>query len=236
MNLVKTAWNLSDKQEFSTYLQTFSKGKESCEFEKRILNTSLNCIAVPSKTVNFIVKEISKGNYLSFINLNCNSNWTEVAITGKLISKINDFSTLKRYLNAYLDSAESWATIDLLKFKVTPKNAENFLSLAKEYAVSNKPFVRRTAIIILFSFINLPCYDSEVFSLISSLKTGSEYYVNMAVAWLTCEYFIKRKSFAVKILTSNILNDFTQNKAISKCRDSFRVSKEDKTYLLNLKR
>ena len=58
----------------------------------------------------------------------------------------------------------------------------------------------------------------------------------MAVAWLTCEYFIQRKRFAVKILTSNILNDFTQNKAISKCRDSFRVSKEDKTYLLNLKR
>ena len=36
----------------------------------------------------------------------------------------------------------------------------------------------------------------------------------------------------LKYLENHKLNDFTINKTISKCRDSFRVSKEDKEFLL----
>ena len=236
MELIKNEWTVKDSVEFSNYLKSFSKGYEKGEWEKRILNTSLNCIAVPSNTVNDIVKKILKGNYLSFLNLNLNNNWTEVCINGKIICKIKDFNVMVKYLNNYLLTAESWATIDLLKFKVTSKNANDFLNLIKTYASSDKPFVRRTAIILSFSFINLPVYDNQIKRVIKSLKQETHYYVNMAIAWLTCEYFIKRKELALELLTENYLNDFTKNKAISKCVDSFRISNEDKNYLKLLKR
>ena len=39
-----------------------------------------------------------------------------------------------------------------------------------------------------------------------------------------------------KYLNKNKLNKFTINKAISKCRDSYRVTKEDKEMLLQYKK
>ena len=54
----------------------------------------------------------------------------------------------------------------------------------------------------------------------------------MAVAWLMCELMIKNRNQTLKYLEKHILNDFTINKTIGKCRDSYRVSKEDKEFLL----
>ena len=236
MNLIKNKWNENDFNNFKKYLLTFSKGEEKGKWEQNILNTTLPCIAVPSNVINNIVKQIYKGNYIDFINGFTPVNYSEVAIVGKLICKIPNFNLMVEYLNKYLESAECWATIDLLKFKVTPINAENFFNLAVNYSLSSKPFIRRACVIILFNFINLPNYNNNIYNLLKTFKNETEYYVNMAISWLTCEYFIKNRKFAIEILNSNILNDFTQNKAISKCRDSFRVSVDDKNYLLTFKR
>ena len=53
----------------------------------------------------------------------------------------------------------------------------------------------------------------------------------MMIAWLVCELMIKRRDETLKYLEHNNLNKFTVNKMISKCRDSFRVSDEDKEML-----
>ena len=63
-----------------------------------------------------------------------------------------------------------------------------------------------------------------------------EYYVNMCIAWFVAECFIKRRETTLKFLKTNKLNKFTINKAISKCRDSYRVSAEDKQMLLAFKK
>ena len=68
--------------------------------------------------------------------------------------------------------------------------------------------------------------------IIDTLNKEKEYYVNMAVAWLCCELMIKSRKEFLAYLKHHKLNDFTINKAISKCRDSFRVSQEDKEMLL----
>lgn len=235
MELIKQNWTCLDGKEFSKFLLSLSKGEAAAKREKNILNTSLPCIAVSSENVNDVAKQIYNGNYLSFLNLNLKNNYSEVAVSGKIICKITDFEILKKHLNNYLSTAECWATTDILKFKIK-NNEDNFLSLIKTYCKSPKTFVRRAAVIIAFNFINLPKYDDEILNVIKTLKNDTEYYVNMAVAWIVCEYFIKRRDLALKILTQNFLNDFTQNKAISKCNDSFRISSEDKKLLANYKR
>lgn len=57
----------------------------------------------------------------------------------------------------------------------------------------------------------------------------------MAEAWLICEIFTKYPENTIKYFENNNLNKFTINKAISKIRDSFRVSKEKKDYILKYK-
>lgn len=59
---------------------------------------------------------------------------------------------------------------------------------------------------------------------------------NMAEAWLICEMYIKFPRNTKEFLENNDLNKFTQNKAISKIHDSYRVSNEEKEILNNYRK
>ena len=78
-------------------------------------------------------------------------------------------------------------------------------------------------------------YLDRIFSLIDEI-TIDKYYVNMGIAWLLCECFTKYRDITLNYLLKSKINTFTFNKTISKIRDSYRVSKEDKEYLNSLKR
>ncbi|MGN1057828.1 MAG: DNA alkylation repair protein [Candidatus Avelusimicrobium sp.] len=86
----------------------------------------------------------------------------------------------------------------------------------------------------MFKFLDNQHID-QVFKILDNFKTEQHYYVNMANAWLLCECFIKQREKTLNYLKNHNLNNFTINKTISKCRDSFRVSKEDKEMLLTFK-
>lgn len=235
MNFIKEHWTLSYIKNFQKELLTFSKGKEKSDWEQKIVNTKLKCIAVSSFDVKKISKEISCGNFLEFLDFMPWENHTNTLINGTLICFIKDFKILKTYLEKYANLCDNWASCDVLKFNVS-KNKSEFFELSKNFISSNKPFVRRIGILILFKFIKDENYIKKIFEILNSLNSEKEYYVNMICAWLVCECFIKEREKTLKFLETNNLNKFTINKAISKCRDSFRVSSKDKTMLLKFKR
>ena len=78
-------------------------------------------------------------------------------------------------------------------------------------------------------------YLDEIFNILNDFYNEEHYYVNMINSWLLCECFIKHRDETVKFLKTHKLNKFTINKAIQKCRDSYRVSIEDKEMLLKYK-
>lgn len=233
MNLIKENWTKEDAPVFNAYLMTFSKGKEKGEWEKRIVNTSLPCIAVQSPDVKRITKEISKGNFISFIDLWIWDNFTDTAIIGGLICLIKDFDLMKKYLFKYARKADNWATVDLLKFKIKDSNKKDYLELAKELMKDKATFARRAGLSILFKLVDDDNYIDEIFKIMNSFYDEKEYYVNMIVAWLFAECFTKQREKTLVFLKTHKLNTFTINKGISKCRDSFRVSKEDKEMLIS---
>lgn len=104
-----------------------------------------------------------------------------------------------------------------------------------EYIKNEKPFVRRIGMSILFNFINNSDYIDKIFKLLDKFYYEEDYYVNMMNAWLLCECFIKQRDKTLRYIKNNNLNKFTINKAIQKCRESYRVSKEDKEMLLEYK-
>jgi len=234
MELVKNEWSKDEGREFIKYLETF-KREEKVMWTKNLLNTKMNVLAIKSHEINLIVKEIKKGNYLSFLDLNLNDYYENTAINGNLISKIRDFDIMKSYLDKYSKSADNWATCDLLKFNVK-KNEERFFRLSEEYTNSELPFVRRIGMSVLFKFIDNDKYIDKIYDMLNKFEDENEYYVNMMNAWLLCELFIKRREKTIEFLKNNRLNKFTINKGISKCRDSFRVSAKDKEFLLNFRR
>lgn len=230
MELIKDNWNKSDIDEFNIYLKTFSKGTEKAEWEQRIINTKMPCIAVPSEKVRQIVRAIAKGNYISFIDLWPWDNATTTFIVGGLICKIKDFDTQKKYLVKYSKCADNWATIDTIKPKITDKNRQKYVEFASECVKSDHTFARRLGVILLLKALDDSTINKTI-EVIKSLYGEKEYYVNMAVAWLTAECFTKYKDKTILLFENGQLNKFVNNKAISKCHDSFRVSDSDKILL-----
>lgn len=233
MELVKDIWTEDDKIEFINYLLTL-KNDDKVMRSQKILNTNMKVLAINDPTLKLIAKQIRKGNYISFLELNINEYYENVFINGILIASIKEFDVMKYYLDKHVKNVDSWATCDSLKFNIN-KNEERFFLLAKEYSKSELPFVRRIASIILFRFINRDEYINKIYDMLNRFTYEKDYYVNMANAWLICELFIKRREDTVAFLKNNKLNKFTVNKAVSKCRDSFRVSNEDKEFLLKFK-
>lgn len=234
MNLIKEEWKKEDIKEFQVYLKSF-ENEEKKEWSKNLLKTELPVLAIKTPVIKEIIKELRKGNYLSFLDLMIWEYYENTAINGFLISKIVDFITMKKYLDIYSSKADNWATCDLLSFQIKDKE-EEFMNLLQEYVKSEKPFVRRIGIVILFHFVDDKKYLPIIYTILNSFENETEYYVNMINAWLVCECFIKHREETVQFLKSHKLNKFTVNKAVQKCRESYRVSKEDKEMLLKYKK
>lgn len=234
MELIKDSWSKNKIPEFQEYLRSF-ENKEKKEWCTNILKTNLPVLCMKTPQIKDIVKQIFKGNYLDFLNLMIWEYYENTAINGFLISKIKDFDTMKKYLDIYSSKADNWATCDLLDFKIKG-NEEKYYNLSLEYIKSEKPFVRRIGVYILFEFICDDNYIGKIFKILDSFEKEEHYYVNMMNAWLLCECFIKQRDKTLKYLENSKLNKFALNKGIQKCRDSFRVSKEDKEKLLEYKK
>ena len=233
MNLIKNKWSNNDIEEFQQYLLTY-KDSEKVEWATNMLRTKLPVLCMQIKDMKYIVEEIFKGNYESFLDHMIWEYYENTAINGYIINNINDFNTKKKYLDAYSELCDNWATCDLLIFNVKGYEKQYF-DLAQSYIKREKPFIKRIGLSILFNYIKNDEYIERIYEIIDSLNKEEDYYVNMMNAWLLSECFIKRKERTIKYLENNKLNKFTINKAVQKCRESRRVSKEDKDYLLKYK-
>lgn len=234
MDLVKDKWNKNDGLEFIKYLESL-ENKEKIEWTRRILNTAMPLLAIKTPVLKNIAKGISKGNYISFLDLELDGYYEVLTISGSLLTKIDDFKTMKEYLDKYLSKIDNWSSCDLLSFNLKGSEKE-FYNLALEYVKNSNPFIRRTGLNILFRLIDNDEYIDNIFSVMNSFYDETHYYVNMMNSWLFCECFIKRRDKTIEFLKNHKLNKFTINKGISKCRDSYRVSKEDKEMLLKYRR
>ena len=235
MNLNKEIWTEEDGKKFQKYLKSLAR-LEKIDWTRNILNTKMPLLAITSPEIKRIAKEISKGNFISFLDLWLWDYYDNTAINGTLISKIKDFNVYKKYLLKYASLADCWASCDVLTFNVNEKNREDFFNLAIFLTQSEKPFARRIGINIFFKFIENDDYLIKIFEILKKFKNEKEYYVNMCIAWFVAECFVKNRNLTLEFLKKNILNDFTVNKAVQKCRDSFRVSSEDKEMLISFKR
>lgn len=233
MELIKDKWTKKDIEEFQIFLKANENVKRK-QWATNLLRTELPVLCLTTPMIKDIVNKISKGNYLSFLDFMVWEYYENTSINGFLITKIKDFNTMKGYLDIYSSMADNWATCDLLSFNIKD-NEEKFFNLVLEYIDSDKPFVRRIGLSILFNYIDNDEYINKIFEILDRFTNEEHYYVNMMNSWLLCECFIKQRDKTLKYLENNKLNKFTINKGIQKCRESRRVTEEDKEMLLRFK-
>ncbi len=219
-------------KEYIDYLYTF-QDLEYKEFHKGlILNSKYELIGIRLPIMRNISKELSKKDILDFLSFSYDKYYEEIMIQGLVISFIKDEELFYKYFMNHIKKIDNWALCDSFcnSIKIVRKHKDKYFKIALDLSCSNEEFISRTGIVMILSHFVLEENLSKIFSMLNSIKSD-KFYVNMAEAWLLCDLYIKYPLETRKFLENNNLNKFTQNKAISKIHDSFRVSIEEKEEL-----
>lgn len=235
MEFIRDHWTDADCVELIEYLKSIAK-EDKIEWTKRIFNTESEVLAIPSPVLKDIAKEIAKGDFLSFLDLKVYDYEECFTINAYLIVRVKDLDLRKKLLLDYLSRSDCWADTDTIKPVDLKKNGDWWWNLGSQLRNSKDTFTRRFGVVLLLLFASDLSRGDCIIDILSSFQEEGEYYVNMALAWVTCEMMIKQRGRALKLFETGVLSNFVTNKSISKCRDSFRISAEDKQLLLQYRK
>ena len=227
------------KENYKKY-RTVLKSKQDMayqEFQKKCIQTKYEIIGIRVPILRRISKEIAKSDIVSFLKVTKDKYYEEVMIEGFVLASLKEKETLLKYLFNYIEKIDNWAICDgfCASLKIVEKEKPFWFSYFKEYIKTNEVFKIRVGLVMVLNYFIHPEYLEEIFALIEEVTLDS-YYVNMAIAWLLCECFIRFREETLTYLRKCHINTFTFNKTISKIKDSFRVNEEDKKYLESLRR
>lgn len=223
-------WNENNYQEFLNYL----KGQADAEyrdFHKKLLkDENIKVIGIRTPILRKIAKEIK--DIKGFIKYNTHEFYEENILAALVITKVKD--NLFTYINNFIPYINNWAVNDI--FASSLKQFKNIdIKEVKPYLNSNNPWSVRFGLTLLLSHYVTDKYIDEILEICDSINID-HYYVKMANAWLLSICYIKFPEKTEKFLKNTKIDNFTYNKTISKICDSYRVNKEDKTRLKEMKK
>ena len=208
------------------------------EFHSSLCPNVDKIIGVRVPLLKEMAKNLAKGDYDHFLQNIEDEYYEELVLHGLVIgyAKISIEETFK-YLKSFVPKINSWAVCDTTcsNLKITKKHMEEMWKFLEQYIKSDKEYEIRFALVMYLNYYLNEEYINEVLQKIDKIES-KEYYVQMAIAWLVSFAYIKQKEITEKYLKENNLDAFTQNKAIQKIRESYRVSEEDKEKILQYKK
>ena len=214
--------------------------KKYKEFHSSLCPGTDNIIGVRIPVLRNYAKKLSKQeNIKEYIFFNKTKYYEEVMLQGMLIGLIKncDIKEILIMLENFIPKIDNWAVCDICcaGLKIVNKHKETFWGFIQKYLKSKKEFELRFAIVMMLDYFIDEKYINNVLSILNNIKHDG-YYVKMAVAWIISVAFIKFQNKTLKYLKNNNLDDWTYNKALQKITESFRVSKEMKKAIKEMKR
>ena len=151
-----------------------------------------------------------------------------------LINQIRDYDACIAALEQFIPYIDNWAVNDAINPACFKKHRSELIDRVQNWISSDAPYTRRCGMRILMSNYLKEDFKPEYLDLPADLRS-EEYYVNMMTAWLFAEALIKQWDTAITYIETHRLDQWTNNKAIQKACESYRISDEQKTYLKTLK-
>ena len=155
----------------------------------------------------------------------------EFVLKGFFIMLLKQDETKFALASDFIKTMPNWAVCD--GFAPKFKDVALTGALLKQARSGASEFERR--FFYVYFMRNMSAISPGEFFEICAAESDERYYVQMGAAWAIAEMFIKQREITLAFLASKRAAKFIQNKAISKIRDSFRVSKAEKDALLKYK-
>lgn len=185
-------------------------------------------------------KLIKKYSFEELINNIDDEYYEEIMLQGMLIglnSKEN-FNVIKKYIEDYIPKIDNWAICDTFcaGLKIINKNKESMWDFINQYLDSDKEFYLRFAIVIILDYYIEEKYLEEIFRIFNNIQS-EYYYVKMAIAWAISICLIKYYDKTINYLKNNSkIDKWTYNKSLQKAIESYRITKDQKELLKNMKK
>ena len=231
--MIPEIWNEDNYLKFINYLIKNQDSKYKEFHSSLVLNSKYEMIGIRVPTMKNIAKEIAKKSSVEdFLKYAQNKYYEEIMLQGLVISYIKDEEVFYKYFKKHIKKIDNWALCDTFcsAIKVVEKHEDKYFKEAIKMALSTDEFISREGLIIILAHFIKKENLSTIFELLNKIKSD-KFYINMAEAWLVCELYIKYPKETESFIKNNNLNKFTQNKAISKIHDSYRVGKDEKALL-----
>ena len=163
----------------------------------------------------------------------------ELMLYGMVIGCMREkLEILFPYIRRYVARIDNWSLCDSFcaGLKQTKKEPEKMWEFLQSYLCSDKEFDLRFGVVMLMDFYVTPEYIDRLVEIYDGIPHEGS-YVKMAVAWALSVCLVKQweKSFAYMKSPENHLDEFTYTKTVQKCRESFRLTEEQKELLRELK-
>lgn len=204
---------------------------------KLIPNIDSNTIiGVRTPELKIIAKNLYKNNDCElFLNSLPHNYYEENIIHGLVISEIKDYDLCINYIDKFLPYIDNWAVCDQTNPKVFKKHKKEVMVKINEWIKSNEVYKIRFGVKTLMNYFLDDDFNKDYLKLPLIIK-NDDYYIKMMIAWFYATALAKQYDETIKIIESNVLDIFIQNKTIQKAIESFRVTDEHKKYLRTLKR
>ena len=200
------------------------------EFHSGLCPNVDKIIGVRIPLLRNMAKNVAKENCQNFWKNIQSDYYEELVLQGLVIgySKLTIEETLIK-LKEFVPKINSWAVCDTTcsNLKITKKHMKEMWEFLEQYINSNKEYEIRFALVMYLDYFLTDEYIDKIFENIKKI-TNKEYYVEMAIAWLISCAYVKQKEKTIKYLKKNNLDKFTQNKAIQKICESYRVTENEK--------
>ncbi len=229
------AWT---KQDYHAFWNQLKKAKEEDFrlFSERIIKTKYPMLGIRTPLLKKQASCIAKQDIDTYLEVSEKTYFEEILVQGFVIGKIREKEKLKQAFLKFVPQIDNWAVCDMViaSLKRVAKEKPYFLAMVDALLSKKKTFYIRSGLVLLLNYYVEDAFLEEIFRRILKI-TSKEYYVEMAEAWLLCECFIENEEKTYTFLKESVSSFSLLSKTIQKICDSYRVTKETKEKLKQLK-
>lgn len=208
------------------------------EFHASLLPGIHNIMGIRVPKLRELAREISKNDWQEWFMAAEDSVYEEAMVRGLTAAYARmDWKERFCYIREFVPAIDNWAVCDSFcnTLKEAKKHQSQYWEFLEPYVSSDREYEARfAAVMILSHFVNEEYLEEGLKRLESIRQEG--YYAKMAVAWAVSVYFT---AFPERVLdylqNSHNLDEFTYQKALQKIVESYRVDKDTKNIIREMR-
>lgn len=208
------------------------------EFHAGLLPGVENIIGVRLPKLRALAKKLAKEDWQEWFTTADDTSYEETMLRGLVVGYAKlDYKERLSFIGEFVPSINNWAVCDCFcnTLKEAAKYPGEYWDFLEPYFTSEQEYDARFAAVMLLSHFVKEEYLDESLTRLESIR-HSGYYARMAVAWAISVYFAAfPKEVLAYLQGSHQLDEFTYKKTLQKIVESYRVDKDTKNIIREMR-